>query len=78
VTDDGKKNDAVVEAMSATGRVTAMELYVRDQPRIQGKNHPVKLKKGDLVYIMGRTGEWYLLDHGGVRGYSHKSFIELV
>jgi len=78
MTDDGKKNDAVVEAMSATGRVTAAELYVRDQPRLQGKNHPVMLKKDDLVYVMGQTGEWYLIDHSGVRGYSHKSFIELV
>jgi hypothetical protein len=30
------------------------------------------------VYIMGQTGDWYLLDHNGVRGYSNKSFIEVV
>jgi hypothetical protein len=74
---DGK-NESVVEAMSTTGKVTAQELNVREQPSIGGKPHPATLKKGDQVHVMGVTGTWYLIDHAGVRGYAAKQFIEIV
>ena len=76
--DKDGKNEAVVEAMSATGKVKTQELYVRDQPTMKGKEHATTLKKDDQVHIMGQVGIWYLIDHAGVRGYSAKSFIELV
>ncbi len=75
--DEDGKNESVVQAMSATGKVTAVELNVREQPTTDGKPHPVTLKRGDKVHIMGKTGDWYLIDHAGVRGYSSKHFIEL-
>jgi hypothetical protein len=71
-------NESVVEAMSATGRVTATELYVRAQPTTRGRPHPRVLHQGDEVHIMGQFRSWYLLDHDGTRGYSHKSYIDLV
>jgi hypothetical protein len=71
-------NESVVEAMSATGRVTATELYVRAQPTTRGRPHPRVLHQGDEVHIMGQFRSWYLLDHDGARGYSHKSYIDLV
>lgn len=76
--DKDGKNESVVEAMSATGKVTAQELYVRDQPTMKGKDHPTTLKKGDQVHIMGQVDTWYLVDHAGVRGYSAKQYIEIV
>ena len=57
--------------------MTASELYVRDQPSLNGKNHAKQLHKDDVVHIMGQTGKWYLIDHDGVRGYSAKQYIEL-
>jgi hypothetical protein len=76
--DKDGKNESVVEAMSATGKVTAQELYVRDQPTMKGKDHPTTLKKGDQIHIMGQVDTWYLVDHAGVRGYSAKQYIEIV
>jgi len=51
--DKDGKNESVVEAMSATGRVTAQELYVREQPTTKGKEHPITLKKAGQVHVMG-------------------------
>jgi hypothetical protein len=76
--DKDGKNESVVEPMSATGRVKASELNVRDQPTTKGKEHAATLKKGDTVYVMGQVDTWYLLDHAGVRGYAAKAYIELV
>jgi hypothetical protein len=76
--DKDGKNESVVEAMSAIGKVTAQELHVRDQPTTKGKDHPTTLKKGDQVDIMGQVDTWYLIDHAGVRGYSAKQYIEIV
>ncbi len=76
--DKDGKNESVVEAMSATGRVTAQELYVREQPTMKGKEHPTTLKNGDQVHIMGLVDTWYLIDHAGVRGYSAKQYIEII
>jgi uncharacterized protein YgiM (DUF1202 family) len=76
--DKDGKNESVVEAMSATGMVTAKELNVRDQPTTKGKEQPSTLKKGDQVHIMGQVDTWYLVDHAGVRGYSAKQYIEIV
>jgi hypothetical protein len=70
-------NESAVESLSATGRIIAVQLYVRDQPTVQGKNHATKLKKGDEVHVMGQTGDWYLIDHDGARGYSAKRYIVL-
>lgn len=76
--DKDGKNESVVEAMSATGKVTAAQLNVRDQPTTKGKEHATTLKKGDQVHIMGQAGTWYLIDQAGVRGYSAKQYIEIV
>jgi hypothetical protein len=75
--DDGK-NESAVESMSATGRVTAESLKVREQPTTDGKRHVKLLAKNDQIHIMGRTAEWFLVDHEGTRGYAHSSYIEIL
>jgi hypothetical protein len=75
--DDGK-NESVVQSMAATGQVKLTELIVREQPTTNGKPHPVTLKRGDKLPVMGKTGDWYLIDHAGVRGYVAKTSIEIV
>lgn len=75
--DKDGKNESVVEPMSASGRVTASELNVREQPTTKGKEHATTLKKGDTVYVMGQVDTWYLVDHAGERGYAAKAYIEL-
>ena len=76
--DKDGKNESVVGPMSATGRVTASELNVHEQPTTKGKEHATTLKKGDTVYVMGQVDTWYLVDHAGERGYAAKAYIELV
>lgn len=72
-------NESLVQPLSVNGRVrVATALYVRDQASTGGRRHSTQLHDGDLVYIMGQTGTWYLLDHDGRRGYSAKAYIDQV
>lgn len=72
-------NESLVAPLSVNGRVrVATSLYVRDQAQRRGDAHASRLTDGEIVYIMGETGDWYLIDHGGTRGYSNKSYIELL
>jgi hypothetical protein len=70
-------NESLVEPLSINGRVrVATRLYVREQASRSGRAHSTLLADGTVVYIMGQTGDWYLIDHGGTRGYSSKNYIE--
>jgi len=70
-------NESLVEPLSVSGRVrVATRLYVREQASRSGRPHSTLLADGTVVYILGQTGDWYLIDHGGTRGYSNKNYIE--
>ncbi len=70
-------NESLVEPLSVNGQVrVATALHVRDQASLGGRIHRSMLNDGDRVYIMGQTGNWYLLDHNGRRGYASKDFID--
>lgn len=72
-------NESHVRPLSRTGVVVdANNLYVRAQPSLAGAKVGQFLKRNDRVYVMGETDQWYLLDHGGTRGYSHKRYIRLL
>jgi len=57
--DHDAKNESVVQSMSATGKVIAPEVTIREQPSSHGKPHPKKLHNGDSVHVMGQTGDWH-------------------
>lgn len=75
--DHDAKNESAVQSMSATGKVIAPEVTVREQASSHGKPHPKKLHNGDSVHVMGQTGDWYLIDHEGTRGYTTKRYIQV-
>lgn len=70
-------NESLVTPMSANGTVNARKLYVRAQPTVRGRPLGRLLSRGESVYIMGQTGNWYLVDLDGQRGYSYQRYIDV-
>ena len=62
--------------MSQTGKVTASVLNFRPEPST--RRPPLgQLKRGDLVKIVGRAGNWYKIQSGDKTGYVYGNFLEI-
>jgi hypothetical protein len=71
------KNDSYVEAVSKYGVVNTTELNVRAQPGMKGRTLSRTLKRGEKVYVMGKSDNWYLVDLDGQRGYVYQKYVDL-
>ncbi len=62
--------------MSQTGKVTASVLNFRPEPST--RRPPLgQLKRGDLVKIIGKEGNWYKIQSGDRTGYVFGNFLEI-
>ena len=62
--------------MSQTGKITASVLNFRPEPST--RRPPLgQLKRGDLVKIIGRKGNWYKIQSGGKTGFVYGNFLEI-
>ena len=62
--------------MSQTGKVTANVLNFRPEPST--RRPPLgQLKRGDLVKVIGREGNWYKIQSGDRTGYVYGNFLEI-
>lgn len=71
------KNDSYVESLSVTGVVTASSLYVHAQPSLKGRRLSRLFKRGEKIYVMGRSGDWFFVDLDGKRGYAYAKYVKL-
>ena len=69
--DSGSQNSNIVN-QSFTGYVTASALNVRSGP--WGTIDDV-LDNGDQVKVIGKDGEWFLIEHNGETKYVHTDYI---
>ena len=51
-------------------------LNIRDKAGLDGKIIG-QIPNGSRVRIKGQSGEWYLVDYGGIEGYSYGAYIKL-
>lgn len=72
---DTPKNTAVKTNVKY-GKVTASSLNVRKQPSVTAKKCTFSpLPKNQKVKIISKTGNWYLIEYNGKRGYVSAKYI---
>ena len=73
---DTPKKKTAVNTGVKYGKVTASALNVRKQPSVTAKKCTFSpLTKGQKVKIVSKTGNWYLIEHNGKRGYVSAKYI---
>ena len=73
---DTPKKNTTVNTGVKYGKVTASALNVRKQPSVTAKKCTFSpLTKGQKVKIVSKTGNWYLIEHNGKRGYVSAKYI---
>lgn len=58
-------------------KVTALSLHVRSGAGTQYK-HLKYVYKGNVVTVIGESGDWYKITHGGTTGYCSKKYLTKV
>ncbi|NJL85814.1 MAG: SH3 domain-containing protein [Leptolyngbyaceae cyanobacterium SM1_1_3] len=74
--DQDGTNDFYVEPMTRQGATTAQALNVRQKP---STTEPIlgSLPRGAHVYISGRSGDWYSIEHRGGIAFVHNRWVRL-
>ena len=60
-----------------SAKVTALSLHVRNGAGTQHK-HLKYVYKGNIVTVIGESGDWYKITHGGTTGYCSKKYLTKV
>ena len=73
---DSNCHNTAVKTDVKYGKVTASSLNVRKQPSVTAKKCTFSpLPKNQKVKIISKTGNWYLIEHNGKRGYVSAKYI---
>jgi hypothetical protein len=70
-------NEFRVEPMTRRGAVAASSLHVRSLPDITSTSLAM-LPSGSRVNVIGRSGDWYAIEHAPGTAFVHKDFITLL
>ena len=58
--------------------VLSTKLNFRKNPYITPDNIIKRLKRGDIVTVIGKVGDWYKVKVNGMTGYIHKNFVKVI